>query len=118
MASQQDAKTPQASVSTNLSADTIQIGPHNVDNSSHVGASNNPVPVFVELLRRVPSLSSEEPEAILWLVYGLEYIDTLGLTDDRMSGFSYLALSVGCGAAIFWRLFGLWEYLGTVYGNC
>ena len=118
MDSQQEVKTPQASVSTNLSADTIQTGHYNVNNSSHVGGSDNPVPVSVELLRRDPSLSSEEPEAILWLVYGLEYIDALGLTDDRVFGFSYLALSLRCRAVISWRLFELWEKLGTVCGNC
>ena len=118
MASQQDARTPKASVSTHLSADTIQTGPHNVDNSSHVGGSDSPVPVLIELLRRGSSLSSEEPEAVLWLVYGMEYIDALGLTDDRVFGSSYLALSLRCGAVIFWRLFELWEKLGTVYGNC
>jgi len=39
---------------------------------------------FVELLRQVPSLSSEEPEAILRLVSRLDEIHALGLTDDKM----------------------------------
>ena len=114
MASQQDAKTPQASVSTDLSADTIQTGPHNVDNSSHVGGSDNPVPVLFELLRQVPSLSSEEPEAILQLIKRLEEIYALGLTDDRM--FVIRILPLVSGAVL--RFFGDCLSYGRNWEQC
>jgi len=54
MASQQDAKTPQASVSTDLSADTILTRPLNAYDSSHVGSGDSSVSVLVELMRQVP----------------------------------------------------------------
>ena len=90
MAIHQDVKTPQASVSTDLSVDTIHDGPQSFANSSHVGGSDNPGFVFVELLRQVPSLSSEEPKAIFRLMYGLEEIYALGLTDDMRFVFRIL----------------------------
>jgi len=84
MASKQDVDIEQASVQTNLSSDATHGGPENFRNSSHVGTSDNSVPVIVNLLRQVPSLSPEEPEAILRLVSRLDEIHTLGLMDDNM----------------------------------
>jgi hypothetical protein len=42
------------------------------------------VSVLVELVRQVPALSSEKPEAILGLVSKLDEIHALGPVDDRM----------------------------------
>jgi len=50
---------------------------------SHVGGCGNVVPVVVELLRHVPAVSSEEPEAILILITKLDEIYAFGLFDDR-----------------------------------
>jgi hypothetical protein len=83
MASQQDAKTPQASVSTDLSADTILTRPLNAYDSSHVGSGDSSVSVLVELMRQVHPLTAEEPEAILWFMVRLNEIYALGLGEDR-----------------------------------
>ena len=46
-----------------------------------MGGCSNVVPVIFELLRKVPSLSSDEPDAILRLVGKLDEIHSLGLVD-------------------------------------
>jgi len=84
MASKQDFDSQQAIAPTDLSSETIHAGPQSFSNSSHVGGSDNPISVFVELLRQFPSLSSEEPEAISRLVSRLDEVHALGLPDDRM----------------------------------
>ena len=48
---------------------------------AHVGGCSNVVPLIVELLRQVPSLTSDEPEGILRLVSKLDEIHGLGLAD-------------------------------------
>ena len=74
VASKQNTETEQASVQSDLSLDATRTGPQDFSNGSHVGGCGNAVPVIVELLRQVPSLSlslslsSYEPEAILRLV--------------------------------------------------
>ena len=83
MANKQDVDYQQASVPTDLLTETIHAGSQSFNNSSHVGGSDNPV-CFVELLRHVPSLSLEVPEANLRLVTRLDEIYALGLRDDRM----------------------------------
>ena len=84
MASKQDVDVEQASVETNMSSDATHGGPQNSSKSSHVFASDNSVHVIVELLRQVPSLSSEVPEVVLRLVSRLDEIHALGLVDDNM----------------------------------
>jgi len=83
MASKQDTETEQASARSDLSLDSTRGGPQDPFLGSHVGGCGNVVPVIVELLRHVPTLSSEEPEAILGLITKLEEIHALGLVDDR-----------------------------------
>ena len=56
-------------------------------NSCYGSASDNPVSVSVELLRQVPALSSEEPEAILGLASKLDEIHALGLVHDTVFEF-------------------------------
>ena len=84
MASKQYTEPEQASAQTDLSLDVTIGEPQNRNNSSHVGPSDSSVPVVVELLRKVQSLSSEEPEAILQLVNKLDEIHALGLIDDKL----------------------------------
>jgi hypothetical protein len=50
--------------------------------ASHGSGVDIPTPVLVELLRQVPSLSSEETEAIMWLFVRLDEIHGLRLADD------------------------------------
>ena len=102
MGSKQDTETEQASVRTDLSLDATHGGAQNPTNGSHVGGGDNTVPVVVELLRKVPPLSSEEPEAILRLVGKLDEIYSLGLTDDR--NFVVRILPLFSGAVM--RFFG------------
>jgi len=83
MASIQDDVNIRTSVSTNLSGETIQVGPHNIDDYSHEVASDGSKSVLGELMRQVPPLSTEEPEAILWFIARLDELYALGLTDDR-----------------------------------
>jgi len=83
MASKEDEVNIKASVSTNLSGETIQVGPQNNDDNSHAGACAGSNSVFVELMRQVPRLSAEEPEAILRFIIRFDEIYALGLSDDR-----------------------------------
>jgi hypothetical protein len=64
-----------------LSAGIIHNDPLNGKVPSHacVGEGSSYV-FFLELVRQVPSLSTEEPEAILWLVSRLDEIFSLQLT--------------------------------------
>jgi len=83
MTSKQDMEPEQANAQTVLSLDAAIGDPQN-PNSSHVSPSDSSVPAVIELLRKVHSLSSEEPEAILRLVNKLDKIHALGLMDDKM----------------------------------
>jgi len=102
MVSKQDTKTEQASARSDLSLDATRGGPQDPFLGSHVGGCGNVVPVIVELLRHVPVLSSEEPEAILGLITKLEEIHALGLVDDR--AFLIRILPLVSGAVL--RFFG------------
>jgi len=84
MTSKQEMESEQASARTSLSLSAAVGDPQNSNNSSHVGPGDSPVTVVVELLRKVQTLSSEEPEAILRLVSKLDEIHALEIVDDRM----------------------------------
>jgi len=60
-----------------------------------VGGSSNVFPVIVELLRKDPSLSCDEPGAILRLVVKLDEIHSLGLVDDKVFVIRILLLISG-----------------------
>ena len=83
MADQQEDKMRQASDRTDSSADSVPIRPPIVNDNSHVGSGDGPVPVLVELMRQVPPLTTEEPESILRFAGRLNEIYALGLGDDR-----------------------------------
>jgi hypothetical protein len=51
--------------------------------ASHGSGVDNPTPVLVELLRQVPSLSSEDPDVIMWLFVRLDEIHALRLGYDK-----------------------------------
>ena len=51
---------------------------------SHGSGGDGPIPVLVYLLRSIPHLASEQPEAIMRLFIRLEDVYSLGLVDDRV----------------------------------
>jgi hypothetical protein len=73
-ASKQDDQNVNASVTTDLSSDTIQMGTLNTKGASDAGVSGGSNSVFVELMRKVSPLTSEEPEAILRFIVRLDEI--------------------------------------------
>jgi len=81
---------------------------------SHVGGCGKVVPVIVELLRQVPALSSEEPEAILGLVTKLDEIHALCLVDGK--AFLVRMLPLVSGAVL--RLFGECLRSGGSWEQC
>jgi len=84
MASKHNTEPEQASAQTVLSLDATIVESQNPNNSSHVGPGDISVLVVVELLRKVPSLSSEEPGSILRLVNKLDEIHSLGLINNKV----------------------------------
>jgi len=95
MESKQHAETAQASVQSDVSLIATRSGPPEANFGSHVGGCSNVVPVIVELLRQIPSLNSDEPEAILRLVSKLDEIHGLGLADDKTFVIRILPLLTG-----------------------
>ena len=95
MESKEHTETTQASAMSEVSLDPPHSGPFESNFGSHVGGCSNVVPVIVELLRKVPSLSSDEPEAILRLVGKLDEIHSLGLVDDKVFVIGILPLLSG-----------------------
>jgi len=114
MASKQDTETEQASARSDLSLDATRSGPQDPFCGSHVGGCGNVVPVIVELLRHVPTFSSEEPEAILGLITKLDEIHALGLVDDR--AFLVRILPLVSGAVL--RFFGECLRNGRSWEQC
>jgi hypothetical protein len=78
-----------------VSLDATHSGPSESNFGSHAGGCSNVVPVIVELLRKAPSLSSDEPEAILRLVGKLDEIYSLGLVDYKIFVIRILPLLSG-----------------------
>ena len=114
MESKQHAEKAQASAQSNVSLDATHGGPFESNFGSHAGGCSNVVPVIVELLRKVPSLSSDEPEAILRLVGKLDEICSLGLVDDKMFVIRTLPLLSGAVLSFCLRMFEEWEEPGAV----
>ena len=83
MAENQDNENVKASGSADLSLDPIRAENPVLMNNSHVPGMSDANTVFVELMRQVPPLTSEEPEAILRFVARLEDVYMLNLCDDR-----------------------------------
>jgi hypothetical protein len=83
MSDNHDNENIKASVSADLSLDSILAeNPILVDNS-HVRGMSDANSVFVELMRQLSPLISEEPEVILRFVARLDDIYMLNLCDDR-----------------------------------
>ena len=94
-------ETAQASVQSDMFLDATHSGAPETNFSSHVCGCNNIVPVIVELLRQVPSLTSDEPEATLHLVSKLDEIHGLGLADDKTFVIRILPLLTGAVSRFF-----------------
>jgi hypothetical protein len=72
-----------------------------VASGSHGSGGDGPIPVLVKLLRPIPHLSSEEPEAIMQLFIRLDEVHSLGLVEDRV--FITRILSLISGSLLtFW----------------
>jgi len=61
----------------------VKVGTPESNGCSHASSGDSPVPVLVELLRQVPPLSSEDPEAIMWLFLRLDEVHEVNLVDDK-----------------------------------
>jgi hypothetical protein len=55
-----------------------------LEHNTQVGGVEGSVPVLVELLQRVPPLTSNEPEELLRLFGKLDEICDLGLVNDKV----------------------------------
>ena len=129
MANKQDNENVKASVPTDLSLDAVQTEIHSVESNSHVRGSGDSNSVFVELMRQVSPLTSEEPEAILPFVARLDDIHMLGLYDDRSFVTRILPLVPGVILRFFgaclrngrdwgqWKKDLLREFFPLLYGN-
>ena len=85
-----------------MSDDEVSDPPRHVAGDSHGVSSDSPISVLTELLRQVPALASEDPEAILGLICKLDEYHALGLVEDRT--FVVRALPKFTGAVL--RFFG------------
>jgi hypothetical protein len=72
----------QASASADLGQKEVEMAPLIYGNGSH-GCGEGQGAVLVELLRQIPPVTSEEPEAIMQLFVRLDEIHELGLADNR-----------------------------------
>ena len=79
--SEEDAE--QASVPADLVQKVVGTAPLSYSNDSHGCGEEVQAEVLVELLRQIPSVASEEPQAIMQLSVWLDEIHELGLVDDR-----------------------------------
>ena len=83
MADNQDNENIKASVSADLSLDSIRVENPILVNKSRVCGMTDANSVFVELMRQLSPLISEEPEVILRFVACLDDIFMLNVCDDR-----------------------------------
>jgi hypothetical protein len=94
----------QASVTTDLRNDVSETSPSVPGFCSHAASGDSPTLVLVELLRQVPPLRSEEPEAIVRLFVALDEIHDLNLVNDRIFVTRILPLVSGSLLG-FWSVF-------------
>ena len=102
MASKQDDSNVQASAPTNLPTDTATRETQGREIDSHARGSSYSNSVFIELMRQVPPLTSDEPEAILRFTARLDEDHMLGLCDVRSFVTRILPLVPG----VIMRFFG------------
>jgi hypothetical protein len=102
MANTQDLDNLKASGSTDSSFDAGPSENLNLHSDFHVCSVGDINPVFVELMRKISPLTSEEPEAILWFIARLDDVHMLKLCDDRSFVMRILPLVPG----VILRFFG------------
>jgi hypothetical protein len=102
MEDKQEVTGAQANASVNLPTETVPRENQGRNSDFHVHGSCGSDSVFVELMRRVPPLTSEEPEALLRFMARLEEVYMLGLCEDRVFITRILPLVPG----VIMRFFG------------
>jgi hypothetical protein len=78
------AEGTQANDQNDLVCDEIITDPPVGPSVSRGSSGDSPIPVLVELLRPLPHLTSEDPEAIMRLFIRLDEVHGLGLVADRI----------------------------------
>ena len=114
MADKQYNENVKASVPMDLSLDAVQTESHSVESNSHVRGSGDSNSVFVELMRQVSPLTSEEQDAILRFVARLDDIHMLGLCDDK----SFVTRISPLVNGVSLRFFGACLRNGRIWGQC
>jgi hypothetical protein len=110
--------TAQASAQCDASLDPIHSGPFESNFGSHMGGCSNVVPVNVKLLRKIPSLSSDDSEVILRLVVKLHEIHSLGLVDDKVFVIRILPLLSGAVLSFLENVCEMGEPGSSVNATC
>ena len=83
MENKQDDPNVQASATMNLPTGAATRETQGRESNLHAHGSSDSNPVFIELMRQVPPLTSDEPEAILRFIARLDEVHMLGLCEDR-----------------------------------
>jgi hypothetical protein len=91
------AEGTQASDQNDLVCDESIIDPPVGPIVSRGSSGDSPIPVLVELLRPLPHLTSEDPEAIMRLFIRLDEVHGLGLVADRI----FILESCRCLRAVY-----------------
>ena len=102
MANAQDFDERKASGSNDLSDDAVPSEILNVYGECQAHPVGHCTPVYVELMRKLPPLTSEEPEAILRFVARLDEVYQLKLCDDR----SFITRILPLVPGVILRFFG------------
>ena len=109
MAENENSEDEKASGSTDVSLESIRVENPIFANYSHVPGVSDSNLVLIELMRKVPPLISEEPEAILRFVARLEDVYLLKLCDDR----SFITRILPLVPGVLLRFFGECLRLGN-----
>jgi hypothetical protein len=94
--------TGQASAPTDLSTGIVYNETQGIRVPFHAGVVERSNSVLLELVRQVPPLTTEEPEAILWLISRLDENFQLQLVGDRDFIIRVLPLFSGSVLRFFW----------------
>jgi hypothetical protein len=103
MDQEKTSEMAQASVATDLRNGVNETSPSGSGFCSRADSGDSTTPVLVELLRQVPPLRSEEPEAIMRLFVALDEIHDLNLVNDQVFVTRILPLVSGSLLSFFGR---------------
>ena len=102
MAENPNSEDVKAIGAADVSLDPIRVDNPVLTNHSHVPGMSDANLVLIELMRKVPPLTSEEPKAILRFVARLEDVYLLKLCDDR----SFITRILPLVPGVLLRFFG------------